>query len=63
MTSSTQGAAAPGPGPGAARIPPKCWIVHNLAGYVWTIYGGVAGEIVTVTTFGRAQTPAAAKLA
>ncbi len=62
VTSSTPGPGAPGPGPGAGRIPPRCYVVHNLAGYSWTIYGGAANDLVTVTTFGQAQTPAAAKL-
>lgn len=62
VASSPPQTAAPGKGPGAGRVPANGFAVLNLSGHVWTIYGGIAGELVTVTAYAVPQPPAAGKL-
>lgn len=57
VTSSAPGAGAPGPGPGTGRVPAGAFVVLNLSGYVWTIYGGNPGDLVTVQAFALPQIP------
>lgn len=57
LAAATLGAAAPASGPGVANIKPRSFVVANLSGYAWTLYGGSAGEQVTIQTLGRPQTP------
>lgn len=59
IASGPPGAAAPGPSAGAGHVPPLGFAAHNISGRVWTIYGGSAGDLVTVTTFGRPVPPSA----
>jgi hypothetical protein len=46
---------APGQGPGIVFVRIGGTRVVNLAGYSWSIYGGNAGELVTVTAFANTQ--------
>jgi hypothetical protein len=62
VTSSPPIGSAPGRGPGVAHMPAETFAVLNLSGNVWTIYGGNAGDIVTVSAYALPQPPAAAKL-
>jgi len=51
--------AAPNAGPGVALIRVGGYAVVNLRAYQWSIYGGAAGERVTVTAYSRPQPPLA----
>jgi hypothetical protein len=48
---------APQAGPGVAYVRIGGYEVINFAGYAWSIYGGNAGELVTVTAYARPQQP------
>ncbi len=44
------------------RVPANGFAVLNLAGNAWAVYGGAAGELITVTAYTQPQPPAAARL-
>lgn len=48
---------APPSGPGVAIIKPRAFVLANLKGYAWTIYGGTPGELVTVQALSRPHAP------
>lgn len=48
----------PGAGPGIYVVKAGGFAVVNFTGYVWSIYGGTANEVVTVTAYGNPQPPA-----
>jgi hypothetical protein len=48
---------APNMGPGIAYIRIGGAAVCNIRSYNWSIWGGAAGELVTVTVFSRPQPP------
>lgn len=50
--------AAPTLGPGVAIIAPTGYRVCNFSSYVWSIYGGTAGDQVVVEAFAQPQPPA-----
>ena len=49
--------AAPGAGAGVAFVRIGGFVVVNFRGYAWSIYGGVAGELVTVAAYANPQVP------
>lgn len=51
--------AAPASGPGVAFVRAGGFSVINFRAYQWSIYGGAAGELVTVTAFAGPQPPTA----
>lgn len=51
--------AAPLAGPGIAYVRIGGAAVCNIRAYQWSIWGGVAGELVTVTVFSQPQAPSA----
>ncbi len=62
VASSPLQGAAPGAGSGQGRVPANGFAVLNLAGNAWAVYGGAAGELITVTAYTQPQPPAAARL-
>lgn len=46
---------APGPGPGVAFVRPGGHATLNFSAYTVSVYGGAAGELVTVQAFARPQ--------
>lgn len=48
---------APGAGPGIAYVRAGGAATANIRAYQWSIWGGTAGELVTVTVFSRPQPP------
>jgi len=50
----------PGPGPGSAIIHPGGFGVANFRGYAWSVYGGAAGDQVTITAYGTPVPPSGA---
>jgi hypothetical protein len=57
ITSQPAGPGAPGPGPGSGWVPVRGFAAHNLAGNAWTLYGGAAGDLVTVSAFTKPVPP------
>jgi len=57
ITASPPGAGAPANGAGVAVVHAAGQETFNISGYTWTIYGGAAGEQVTVQTFTRNVNP------
>lgn len=57
VTNGTPQSEAPGAGPGIAFVRAGGSAVINFRSYQWSIYGGAAGELVTVTAFGNPQPP------
>lgn len=57
VANSTLQSAAPVAGPGVAFVNVGGAAVINFRAYQWSIYGGVAGELVTVTAFGTPMPP------
>lgn len=57
VAADTLKGAAPNLGPGVARVGPGGYAVINTTGYAWTIYGGTAGDAVTVATYACPQPP------
>ena len=51
------GSAAPTVGPGVAYVRANGATVANIRAYQWSIWGGNAGDLVTVTVFSRPQPP------
>jgi len=57
ITASPPAASAPANGPGVAMVHAGGQETFNIGGYAWSIYGGTAGEQVTVQTFSRNLNP------
>jgi hypothetical protein len=57
IAADTKKGAAPGPGPGSAIVQPGGFSGVNVKGYAWTIYGGIAGDQVTVQALARPIPP------
>jgi hypothetical protein len=55
IAAGTAGVAAPSSGPGVVVLPPNKGGVFNLRGHSLSIYGGTAGDTVTVQAFTRPQ--------
>jgi hypothetical protein len=62
LTDAPKQTAAPPAGPGVAIIPINGFKLSNLASHAWSIYGGTAGDLICVETYGLPMPPAAAKL-
>lgn len=57
LTADSAKQSGPSSGAGVAIIPPRGFYVANMAGYTWTVYGGLAGDQVTVSAFTRPMPP------
>lgn len=57
VASAPLGSGAPPLGPGIAVIAPQGYRVCNFSAYVWSIYGGTAGEQVVIEAFAEPQPP------
>lgn len=47
----------PGTGPGVGFVRVGGTTVWNANGYTWSVYGGVQGEVITVTAYANPQQP------
>lgn len=57
LTADTAKQSGPSSGPGVAIVPPRGFIVANMTGNAWTVYGGNPGDQVTITAFTRPLPP------